>query len=149
MAYHAALLRLPRWQRREALAAEAAARKTGEWGAWEAVRFPRGTVSAEGWPAEFEIAHKNRVFSVLDRTLPSGVRHLGISSLSQIRPTWPEMQRIKDELAGADATAVEVYPPHDEIVDAADMYHLWVLTRPLAFTLAVSPTPLPRIGGEA
>lgn len=136
MAYHDALLRLPRWQRRQALEAEARARKTGEWGEWEAVRFPRGTVSALGWPAEFEVCHKNRCFAVLDRTLPSGVRHLGISSLSHIRPSWPEAQRIKDELAGTDATAVEVYPPHGEIVDAADMYHLWVLTAPLPFSLA-------------
>jgi len=45
------------------------------------------------------------------------------------------MQRIKDELAGHDRTGVEVYPPHDEIVDQADMYHLWVLPEPLPFTL--------------
>ena len=49
------------------------------------------------------------------------------------------MQRIKDEIAGQDATAVEVYPPHSEIVDQADMYHLWVLPEPLPFSLADRP----------
>lgn len=36
---------------------------------------------------------------------------------------------------GPEATAVEVYPPHAEIVDDADMYHLWVLAAPLPFSL--------------
>ena len=44
-------------------------------------------------------------------------------------------ERIKDEIAGPDATAVEVYPPQAEIVDDADMYHLWVLPAPLPFSL--------------
>jgi hypothetical protein len=37
------------------------------------------------------------------------------------------MQRIKDTLAGPDRAAVEVYPPASEVVDQANMYHLWVL----------------------
>lgn len=61
--------------------------------------------------------------------------HYGISSLSQERPTWWEAQRIKDELAGKDRTAVEVYPPRDEIVDGADMFHIWVLPEGLPFGL--------------
>ena len=65
----------------------------------------------------------------------SGARHLAISSLSGIRPTWPEAQRMKNELAGDDATAVEVYPPQGEVVDQADMYHLWVLPGPIPFSL--------------
>ena len=77
----------------------------------------------------------NDVFSVLDRYLENGVRHLAITSLSTVRPSWPEMQRIKDEIAGPNATAVEVYPPQNEIVDDADMYHLWVMAGPLDFSL--------------
>jgi hypothetical protein len=111
--------------------------KAGNWGAWNLKTFPKGSVSRNprGWAYQFEICHVNDVFSVLDRTLPNGVRHLGISSLSGIRPTWPEMQRIKDEIAGVGATAVEVYPPQQEIVDQADMFHIWVLPEPLSFTL--------------
>lgn len=45
------------------------------------------------------------------------------------------MQRIKDELAGVRATGVEIYPPHDEIVDGANMYHLWIVPAPLPFGL--------------
>ena len=140
---------LPRHIRRDALARAAKARKAGAWGAWELVRFRAGTVAKEGWPADFERAHRNAVFSVLDRTLPDGTRHLAISSLSGERPSWREAQRIKNELAGPDATAVEVYPPEAEVVDAAPMYHLWVLPAPLPFSLhwIASPTPA-RDGGS-
>lgn len=129
------LARLTRPERRRVLKSEATIRKSGQWGAWQTLTFPPGTVGRSGWVAEFTIAHKNRAFSVLERGLPSGVRHFAVTSLSETRPTWPEMQRIKDELAGEETTAVEVYPPRGEIVDGANMYHLWVLADPLPFGL--------------
>lgn len=131
------LMKRARNERRFLLAKEEKARKTGNWGQWRVERFQKGSVSPNprGWAYQFETAHVNDVFSVLDRTLPNGVRHLGVSSLSGVRPTWPEMQRIKDELAGDDATAVEVYPPHQEIIDQADMFHIFVVTDPLGFSL--------------
>ena len=132
-----ALMSKPRWERRFLITQEEKARKTGNWGPWRIKRFPKGSVSSnpKGLAYQFETAHVNSVFSVLDRVLPNGVRHLGVASITGIRPTWPEMQRIKDELAGNDATAVEVYPPHDEIVDQTDMFHIWVMADPLPFTL--------------
>ncbi len=136
---HQVLERLPRNERRVALRKEASARATGEWGAWETLTFPRGSAGMS-WAAEFTQAHRNRVFSVLDWTLADGVRHLAVTSLSQQRPSWYEMQRIKDELAGPDTTAVEVYPPRREIVDGADMFHIWVLTGPLPFGLRAPQT---------
>lgn len=126
---------LPRRNRRLILRDEGIARRAGKWSKWETLKLPRGTVHPHGWTADITTAHRNNVFSVLDRTLPDGTRHLAITSLSGVRPTWPEMQRIKDEIAGPEATAVEVYPPRAEIVDHADMYHLWVLPEPLPFSL--------------
>jgi len=43
--------------------------------------------------------------------------------------SWSDFQRIKREVlfGGAERTAVEVYPPQAELVDQANMYHLWVL----------------------
>ena len=128
--------------RRYLLKAEAQNREDGTWGAWEILTFPAGSVG-KGWAHDFTKAHKNRVFSVLDRNV-NGVRHLAVASLSGIRPTWREMQRIKDELAGCDKTAVEVYPPAMEIVDEADMFHIWVLPGPLAFGLRNPVTPAHR-----
>lgn len=40
---------------------------------------------------------------------------------------WKHMQRIKNEIVGRDRCAVEVYPAESEVVDQANMYHLWVL----------------------
>lgn len=41
--------------------------------------------------------------------------------------SWADMQRIKNEVAGAGRTAIEVFPPDAELVDQANMYHLWIL----------------------
>lgn len=41
--------------------------------------------------------------------------------------SWADKQRIKDELAGPERVAVEVFPPRSRLVDDANMYHLWIL----------------------
>ena len=111
-------------------------RRLGQWGEWEHVPLLPGQLSARpGWLSQMHMAHRNKVFCALQRAAPGDVMHFAITSLSQDRPTWHEMQRIKDELAGRELTGVEVYPPHEEIVDEADMYHLWVLPHPYPFGL--------------
>lgn len=40
---------------------------------------------------------------------------------------WAEKQRIKNEIYGEEVTAIEVFPKESELVDHANMYHLWVL----------------------
>mgnify|MGYP003494831939 FL=1 len=127
------LAEITRRERRGLLAVEARLRRSGEWGEWNTLRI-RPPCDFGGLGI-FSPVHRNRVFAVLGRMDFSGARHLAISSLSGIRPTWPEAQRMKNELAGDDATAVEVYPPQGEVVDQADMYHLWVLPGPLPFSL--------------
>lgn len=123
---------LSRNERRRLLAAEKKNRKSGDWGEWVARSFPRGTVGPKNWPSEISLAYSNRVFTVLVRYLQNGVSHLAVSSLSGERPTFHEMQRIKNELAGENALAVEIYPPQYQLVDDADMFHIWVLPRPCA-----------------
>lgn len=41
--------------------------------------------------------------------------------------TWDELMRVKREAGFGDAWCVEVYPPDDEIVNVANMRHLWLL----------------------
>lgn len=134
---HPSLTKRARAERRLILAKEARARKTGDWPEWKMHTFPKGSVSPnpKGWAYDFQTAYTNEIFSVLVRELKDGVKHLAVTSLSEIRPTWPEMQRIKSEIAGEEATAVEVYPPESEVVDDANMYHIWVITGPLSFSL--------------
>lgn len=126
---------LPRNERRLALRAEEKARKSGAWGAWVTIPVTPGMIPGRGWSQRVTRAHRNRVFAVLERPLAGGAVHLAVSSLSQRRPTWWEMQRIKNEIAGEGATAVEVYPPQAEVVDGTDMFHIWVVPTPLPYSL--------------
>ena len=47
--------------------------------------------------------------------------------------TWDEMQRLKAEAGYAKADAVEVFPAADDVVNVANMRHLWVMREPLSF----------------
>ena len=49
--------------------------------------------------------------------------------------SWPDLQRIKDELVGTQALAVEVFPARSHMVDEANLYHLWVVPGGLPFGL--------------
>lgn len=145
---HPILVTASRNERRILLNKERAARASGDWGQWEIIDLPSGAPGS-GWCREVKQAFKNRVFCVLVRPLPTGVCHLSVSSLSAIRPTWHEMQRIKNEVGGIGKTAVEVYPPQSEVIDEADMFHIWVLPTELPFSLhhSIAPTPEPAAHG--
>lgn len=41
--------------------------------------------------------------------------------------TWSDLQRIKDEIVGSERVGLQVYPPQSELIDQANMYHVWVL----------------------
>lgn len=135
-----AVMTVSRNERRIILRAERGKRAAGAWGPWETIPLPTG-VPGTGWCREVRAAHRNKVFAVLDRPIAGGVRHLAVSSLSGERPSWWEMQRIKNELAGETSTAVEVYPPQSEVVDGADMFHIWVMLAPLPFSLFEAGKP--------
>lgn len=129
-----AIMDVPRAHRRLQLREVARRRKSGDWGEWVTLPVDRG-IGSEDWLLEIRMIWRNQVFAVLGRPV-EGALHLAIGSLSGIRPTWWEAQRIKDELAGEDRQAVEIYPPRAEVVDAAPMYHLWVLDQPLPFSIS-------------
>lgn len=42
-------------------------------------------------------------------------------------PTWYELQHMKCLAFGSHAVAVEVFPKADELVDTANMRHLWAV----------------------
>lgn len=50
---------------------------------------------------------------------------------------WAHKQRIKNEIAGPERVAVEVFPAADELIDNANLYHLFLLPEefPFRFTL--------------
>jgi hypothetical protein len=46
--------------------------------------------------------------------------------------TWDELNAIKSELGYGDWYGVEIYPPSKDLVNVANMRHLWLLSEPLA-----------------
>jgi len=75
---------------------------------------------------------KNNLYIVQIYRRALGVRsfalHLAIRRIDE-RPIegWDDLQRIKDELAGPERVAVEMYPARSELMDQANMRHLFVL----------------------
>lgn len=47
--------------------------------------------------------------------------------------TWEELQRVKSEIGFGDRDAVEIYPPDQDVVNVANMRHIWLLDHPLRF----------------
>ena len=46
--------------------------------------------------------------------------------------TWEELQEIKRAIGYGDYMAIEIFPPDIDIVNVANMRHLWVLEKPLS-----------------
>lgn len=85
-------------------------------------------------------AFMNQVISVqlsMDVTEWGEIRHLWIKRHDEKPVQWQEMQRIKNELIGQDRVGLEVYPAVSELIDVANMYHMWILpaAMKLPFTL--------------
>lgn len=128
-----------RQQRLHAKALERKAWQSGKWGEWRLTPLPTGLPGGSGWCRDIREAYANDLYAVLVRPMETEwgrVRHLAIRTTSNLEPPWRDKQRIKDELFGPDFTAVEVMPPAGEVVDQADMYHIWVL--PARMTLPFS-----------
>ncbi|WP_113132723.1 DUF7694 domain-containing protein [Hyphomicrobiales bacterium] len=127
--------------RQQRLAARSLERRglRGDWGPWRLTNLPDGIPGGTGWCKEVRLAQANNIYVVLVRPFldenGAEVMHLAIRTASQLEPPWRDMQRIKNELFGPEATAVQVMPPQSELIDEADMYHMWVLSDPLTYSL--------------
>lgn len=53
-----------------------------------------------------------------------------------IKNHWAEIQRIKNEIFGSDAIAVEYYPAEEDLADVANIYWIWL------FPAGVLPEPI-------
>lgn len=66
------------------------------------------------------------------------VRHLAISHRKGIRLNkFYDIMELKDLICGEDCEAVQVYPKRSEVVDAADMLHLFVFPRGFRWPLTL------------
>jgi len=109
---------------------------------WIRKPSPKSLNRGTGWFYEMD---RNYVdigmnYCVLIRTIDTAwgkVEHTCMKNAASTDIPWIEMQRIKNELFGEERVAVEVFPPESELVDAANMYHMWVMPEgfQLPFTL--------------
>lgn len=47
--------------------------------------------------------------------------------------TWDQLQRVKRECGFGEVDAVEVYPRDSDVVNVANIRHLWLMDEPVAF----------------
>lgn len=49
--------------------------------------------------------------------------------------TWDELYRIKNKLGYSDRQAIEIFPPEKDLVNVANMRHIWILPTPVPVNL--------------
>lgn len=82
------------------------------------------------WPDELNRAYINGEYAVLVRTINTEwgkIRHAAIRNVNSTDISWAQKQEIKDKIFGKHKIGIEVYPAEEKLVDAANMYHLWIL----------------------
>lgn len=47
--------------------------------------------------------------------------------------TWDELQEVKSQIGFSHAWGVEIFPPTGEVVNVANIRHLWIIPEPPAF----------------
>lgn len=126
--------------RRERRAGRAFARATrNEWQPFELV--PVATTHPERWgemratTGDLRQCWRNNVYSVQVYVRTDSLHHGQVRALQlAVRRHdgdeihgWSDLQRIKDEIAGPERVAIEIYPAAKDVVDNANMRHLFVL----------------------
>ena len=105
--------------------------------------FPARLVPVEKdqWPATAPFggvaigAYRSRDFVVVVWAEPSGFTRLSVNRTDWDEKegrfrgdiSWDDLQRLKSEAGFGDATAVEIYPPEDHVMNTANLRHLFLL----------------------
>lgn len=103
------------------------------WQPLERASVPRSAYDDAGRrPADR--AFRNDLYSVFVWDMEHDTMHVSFHrhNRAAVRD-WRHFQAIKNEVAGAERLAVEVFPPESQLIDAANEYHLWVWPRDIAF----------------
>ena len=97
---------------------------------WTRHSSPKDLKIGSGWFRELDRVYKrdDGRFVCMFRDVKTEwgeVTHVTITA--HHKPSWADKQQIKNELFGKESVAIEVFPKESELVDHADMYHLWIL----------------------
>ena len=87
----------------------------------------------KGWFGQmnrcYTYEHKYAVMTREIDTEWGKVTHAAFRNIEGCDIPWAEKQWIKDSLFGNDRVAIEVFPTKGRLVDAANMYHLWIFEK--------------------
>jgi hypothetical protein len=74
-----------------------------------------------------DAVYGNDLYSVFVREIGHGALHISFHRRNRapVRD-WRHFQAIKNEVAGPERLAVEVFPPESKLTDQSNEYHLWV-----------------------
>jgi len=94
------------------------------------------------WPTSANDETRKRVYRsrkfLVQEFLKNGITRLSVNRVAHRNGgwkegiAWDELQAIKSEVGYGEMTAVEVYPPNSEVVNVANMRHLWLCSEPIA-----------------
>lgn len=106
--------------------------RTAKLNKWQLKQSPKEKNRGSGWANELTNAFvdRNKNYAVMSREINcewGRVEHVCIRNKDSTDIPWSEKQRIKNELFGKDVVAIEIFPKESELVDEANMYHLWIL----------------------
>ena len=82
------------------------------------------------------------VTSRMIRTKFGNVEHVAITKgkgtcNGENEITWSQKMQIKDMLFGENRFAIEVFPKRKQLIDAQDVYHLWVFDKKLEMPFGI------------
>jgi hypothetical protein len=123
----------------------------------ENLKWPLGLapVPKDQWPPHDCARHGNapvecwrsRSFLAMVYAEPGGIERLSIlrTAMSGDRwvdgITWDNLQRLKAECGRGDRCAVEIFPADADLVNVANIRHLWVLPEPPPFAWRKKVSP--------
>ena len=88
-----------------------------------------GDVDPKYWPDQIFSNNKFIVQIFLGRRTIGGVAYdKAMIRRSDAHPVvaWGDLQRVKDEVFGPEIEAIQFFPKRSELIDAANLYWLWV-----------------------
>jgi len=102
-------------------------------------------VPKENWPARCHDPKRSNVwvnayFLVQEFQEDNGVIRLSVNATSIASSgrwkdsiSWDALQEIKSSVGYGDRDAVEIYPRDSDVVNVANMRHMWITPEPIAF----------------
>ena len=100
---------------------------------WIEKPSPKSMRKGSGWFGQMNRSYTyNGEYAAITREINTEwgkVIHCAFRNEDGTEISWKEKQWLKDSLFGEDRVAIEVFPQKDRLVDAANMYHIWVFEK--------------------